>query len=118
MCYLFYYRNIFESLKERTWVGLTDKVKEGEWRWLNGEIALPKQTAWKEGEPNDHQRNEDCGQLTPKNPVLGDMLCSKSFSGICEIDEIRLSCKNCKEGMEKFFQSFCQISLMFISFLT
>ena len=104
------YRNIFNSLKERAWIGLTDEAYEGEWRWLNDEIALPNQTPWNKGEPNNYQNNEDCAQLNDKSPVLNDSRCSIILPGVCEIDESKLFCGNCVEGKSnKNFQCLNQI---------
>ena len=77
---------------------MTDEAKEGEWRWLNGEIALKNQTAWNEGEPNDSYNKKDCGELLGTSASINDVPCSTFSSGVCEIDEILHSGKNLVKG--------------------
>ena len=42
-------RRIGNSIFGYYWVDLTDEAREGEWRWVNGELVLPNQTFWKSG---------------------------------------------------------------------
>ncbi|MEO0518743.1 MAG: DUF4347 domain-containing protein, partial [Cyanobacteria bacterium P01_A01_bin.116] len=42
---------------ERLWIGLTDKVTEGEFEWINGETST--YTNWTPGEPSNSGNNED-----------------------------------------------------------
>ena len=70
------------------WIGLTDEATEGEWRWVNGEPALPNQTVWKKEEPNNFEGNEDCGAFDSVNALINDVPCSDILSGIFEIDKV------------------------------
>jgi len=44
------------------WIGFSDDVKEGEWRWVNGyRVRVDDKTLWEIGEPNSwNGTNEDC----------------------------------------------------------
>jgi Ca2+-binding RTX toxin-like protein len=46
---------------ERLWIGLTDEVTEGTFKWANGEAVT--YTNWFPGEPNDGGGNEDYVEL-------------------------------------------------------
>jgi hypothetical protein len=41
---------------EITWLGMTDKVKEGDWRWFSGEHS--KYFNWASGQPDNYNNNE------------------------------------------------------------
>ena len=82
------YRNITKSLKDTSWVGLTDEENEGEWRWLNGEPILPNQNVWDAGEPNSAVDTEDCAELYPSNAQANDNDCTLKRFGVCEINNI------------------------------
>ena len=82
------YRRIAEVINGEYWIGLTDEATEGKWRWVNGEPALRNQTAWKDREPNNFQKNENCGELHSVDALINDASCSDILSGICEIDKV------------------------------
>ena len=44
----------------RAFIGLTDRIKEGQFKWSDG--TTPIYTNWSPGEPNDYQKvgGEDC----------------------------------------------------------
>jgi Ca2+-binding RTX toxin-like protein len=72
---------------ELLWIGFTDEVTEGQFRWVNGETST--YTNWNIGEPN----NSYLGQL-PENYVhmnwgssgkWNDIISSLSYRGIIEI---------------------------------
>ena len=48
------------------WIGFTDSVVEGIWRWSSGEAV--SFTNWASGEPNDDQGNEDYAVMNWGSP--------------------------------------------------
>ena len=70
------------------WIGLTDQVLEGWWRWTDG--SAPQYANWNGGEPNNAS-NEDYTQMLADgrwNDVgaaakLGCRVCSKAMSAPC-----------------------------------
>ncbi|XP_022542882.2 C-type lectin domain family 4 member E-like [Astyanax mexicanus] len=72
--------------RTEAWIGLTDEVTEGDWKWVDG--SKPTVKFWAEGEPNNYQ-NEDCA-ITSFQRTISDILtwadypCHQSVSWICE----------------------------------
>ncbi|XP_075759503.1 uncharacterized protein LOC102457847 [Pelodiscus sinensis] len=69
----------------RYWIGLTDKEREGDWRWVDD---TPLTLAyWNEDEPNNllspTPEGEDCAQLL-ETSLWNDEPCSFSYRWICE----------------------------------
>ncbi|KAK9403376.1 collectin-12 [Crotalus adamanteus] len=69
------------------WIGLTDSVKEDEWRWLDG--TLPEYINWSAGQPDNwkhgHGPGEDCAGLIHAG-LWNDFHCEDVNSFICEQD--------------------------------
>lgn len=65
----------------RLWVGLTDAEREGDFRWLSGEV--PFAGGFRPGEPND-QNGEDCGELIVDGGGFNDVPCSLMKPVLCE----------------------------------
>uniref|UniRef100_A0A8D0DT16 Collectin-12 n=1 Tax=Salvator merianae TaxID=96440 RepID=A0A8D0DT16_SALMN len=67
------------------WIGLTDSVKEDEWRWLDG--TLPEYINWSAGQPDNwhhgHGPGEDCAGLIHAG-LWNDFHCEDVNSFICE----------------------------------
>ncbi|KAM9839473.1 collectin-12-like [Aulostomus maculatus] len=67
------------------WMGLTDRVEENVWRWLDG--TEPVFTKWKPGQPDnwghEHETGEDCAGLIHKG-LWNDFFCEDLISYICE----------------------------------
>ncbi|XP_045183011.2 asialoglycoprotein receptor 1-like [Mercenaria mercenaria] len=68
------------------WIGLTDELVEGDWRWYKTQ-EVPVFTDWAPNEPNSYggKHNEDCGVMhTSTDFKWVDDLCSLHYSPICE----------------------------------
>ncbi|XP_048343348.1 C-type lectin domain family 17, member A-like [Sphaerodactylus townsendi] len=63
------------------WIGLSDEVEEGQWRWADGSPL--GQSFWKPGEPNNFDTGEDCAILLKENN-WNDFNCEGKFHFICE----------------------------------
>ena len=91
-------RDVAKVITDEYWIGLTDEAKEGEWRWVNGELAMRDQTSGRNGEPNNSHDNENCGLFSSSDALINDAPCSSNFSGICEIDKVGQSDNNNFKG--------------------
>ena len=45
------------------WIGLSDQVKEGEWKWTDGSLLGDKNSNWKIRNPDNFENNENCGSI-------------------------------------------------------
>ncbi|KAI9520397.1 hypothetical protein NQZ68_018705 [Dissostichus eleginoides] len=66
-----------------SWIGLSDMVQEGEWKWVDG-TDLVGVGFWKKGEPNNHSGNENCVELTHSEKKFNDAPCNREFAWVCE----------------------------------
>ncbi|XP_047434290.1 CD209 antigen-like protein C [Mugil cephalus] len=76
------------QFKRSTWIGLTDREREGTWKWVDGTPLTTRY--WAPGEPNGvPNRDEDCAEITihqsqePRNR-WNDHSCDDKKSWICE----------------------------------
>ncbi|XP_046698495.1 CD209 antigen-like [Silurus meridionalis] len=68
-----------------TWIGLTDRDKEGEWKWVDDTLLTTGY--WFKGEPNSKAGDEDCVMTgTGSDSVMNwaDYPCNTRFIWICE----------------------------------
>ena len=71
------------------WIGMSDIATEGNWTWVNGQLANSSTISWYRGKPDNYGGNEDCvvlhGRSTPSLiGVAGDVPCSSSYQALCE----------------------------------
>ncbi|XP_070295760.1 CD209 antigen-like protein C isoform X5 [Salvelinus sp. IW2-2015] len=76
------------KLKKRVWIGLTDSVTEGTWRWVDG-TPLTTPRYWNDNQPDsgDPSGEEDCVEIHKDWISLkawNDMPCDKKLNWICE----------------------------------
>ncbi|XP_062372959.1 CD209 antigen-like protein E [Sardina pilchardus] len=76
------------------WIGLTDSVKEGDWRWVDNTPLSDSSRFWYGKEPDNwkgdkviHPEGEDCAQMDFTRPYYGnwlDAFCDSHKKMICE----------------------------------
>lgn len=69
------------KLYSRAWIGLSDTLEEGKWRWVDG-THLSGSGFWVSGEPNS--ASEHCVELYDSNGKWNDAYCSITNPWICE----------------------------------
>ncbi|XP_047434288.1 CD209 antigen-like protein E [Mugil cephalus] len=76
------------QFKTSTWIGLTDREREGTWKWVDGTPLTTRY--WAPGEPNGFlYRDEDCAEITihqsqESRNRWNDHSCDDKKSWICE----------------------------------
>ena len=83
-------KKLFENLSiiHWTWIGANDIASEGNWVWVDGELADRSELIWASWEPNDGE-DHDCVFMYEPNKVrdaglAGAYNCSLSDPGLCE----------------------------------
>jgi hypothetical protein len=75
----------------QSWIGLTDHVDEGTFRWVTGEAADAfGPTPWQPAEPNDGGGVQDCTTLDTQG-LWRDRDCRSPHAYVCEIDGVPLA---------------------------
>ena len=65
--------------KSRAFIGLTDAIKEGHFKWVDG--TAPRYTNWAPGEPNNRKNgatDEDCVVINWHGDKWDDVPCSSN----------------------------------------
>ncbi|XP_032899422.1 hepatic lectin-like isoform X2 [Amblyraja radiata] len=65
------------------WIGLTDSVKEGDWRWEDGTSYSSTPKFWKSGQPDNFQDSEHCAHLFDDG-LWNDNTCTMQYKYICQ----------------------------------
>ncbi|XP_035770070.1 asialoglycoprotein receptor-like 1 isoform X1 [Neolamprologus brichardi] len=75
-------------IKYTYWIGLVERHHEGQWSWVDGTDYRSTPTFWDEGQPDDWDNGEDCGQLHPSKTcerrLWNDAHCNITCRYICE----------------------------------
>uniref|UniRef100_A0A3P9JLM1 C-type lectin domain-containing protein n=1 Tax=Oryzias latipes TaxID=8090 RepID=A0A3P9JLM1_ORYLA len=75
-----------ENVNIPVWIGLTDKVQEGTWKWVDGS---PLTLFWEENQPDNgggsiRYGEEDCAEIRETSGSWNDIKCETSMRWICE----------------------------------
>ncbi|XP_059846842.1 CD209 antigen-like protein C [Hypanus sabinus] len=70
------------NLRNTSWIGLSDLVQEGNWRWVDGTDFSSSEKFWKAGEPNN-EGHENCVEMFPDGK-WNDKNCDALKNWICE----------------------------------
>ncbi|XP_066109215.1 C-type lectin domain family 4 member E [Saccopteryx bilineata] len=76
--------------KREFYIGLTDKVVDGQWKWVDGTPFMKSLSFWDKGEPNNLGTVEDCVTIRDSsNPRQNwnDISCFFYMFRICEMPE-------------------------------
>ncbi|XP_021046528.1 C-type lectin domain family 4 member E isoform X2 [Mus pahari] len=77
--------------RKEFYIGLTDHVVEGQWRWVDGTPFTESLSFWDAGEPNNIILVEDCATIRDSSNSRknwNDIPCFYSMPWICEMPEI------------------------------
>ncbi|XP_043921890.1 CD209 antigen-like protein B isoform X2 [Protopterus annectens] len=81
-------KNVVASLtkSEMFWIGLTDREREGRFKWVDG-THLTTPTFWRDSEPNNLYPNDPDGEdCVIEQDDWNDASCARHFKWICEQD--------------------------------
>ncbi|XP_074543393.1 galactose-specific lectin nattectin-like [Halichoeres trimaculatus] len=70
----------FDPAEGRTWIGLSDRHKEGRWMWSDGSAV--RFVSWANGQPDNAAGNEHCGHKN-FHEKWNDIPCTITYSFVC-----------------------------------
>ncbi|KAL4630830.1 C-type lectin domain family 4 member E-like [Arapaima gigas] len=80
-------QEFISNLKNNYWIGLSDRDKEGTWKWVDGS-TLTGEGFWETEQPDDHRGQEDCVETRNDFPnhllKWNDLGCKEKVKWICE----------------------------------
>ena len=71
------------NVDSKYWFGIDDGMKEGSWKWVDGNQVDKAEVGFASGQPNVGVK-ENCG-ATNGNMLLHDYPCSYKFEFVCEM---------------------------------
>jgi hypothetical protein len=72
--------------EERWWIGLSDRIAEGEFRWADGSPAGPG-APWSKGQPDNGSCNQDCAALRKDGDgTWHDAHCGQPYPFVCRME--------------------------------
>ncbi|XP_077587204.1 C-type mannose receptor 2-like isoform X2 [Stigmatopora nigra] len=71
------------SVKRNSWIGLSDRDREGKWKWINGAPLKYYDANWGQNQPNNI-RNQDCAAITWRRHGWNDEWCTRRHGYICK----------------------------------
>lgn len=77
--------------RKEFYIGLTDEVVEGQWRWVDDTPFKESLSFWDAGEPNNIALVEDCATMRDSSNSRknwNDVPCFFKMPWICEMPEI------------------------------
>ncbi|KAM8885530.1 C-type lectin domain family 4 member E-like [Spinachia spinachia] len=76
------------DIKYSYWIGLVERDHEGHWSWVDGTDFSSTPTFWDNGQPDNWENGEDCGQIHAserrKRKMWNDADCHRTFKYVCE----------------------------------
>ncbi|XP_072567956.1 uncharacterized protein [Paramormyrops kingsleyae] len=81
-------QDFMNSIPGDFWIGLSDREREGTWKWVDGTTIPVDEGYWLSSvkQPDDYNGNEDCVHQRTRNfdPGWNDLPCSYTLNWMCE----------------------------------
>ncbi|XP_057291161.1 collectin-10-like [Hydractinia symbiolongicarpus] len=91
------------------WIGLNDRVNEGEFQWADGSEAVKQEFRWYPDEPKDSTPGEDCVEMYVRSHqyLWNDAPCGDNLHFVCQIDGCVNGTQRCDNGKCVSKQKIC-----------